>query len=284
MATRLGMHFSLWAPTWTRETAEAAVPEAALHGIEVIEIPLLTPQAIDVPHARDLLGTHKIAPSGSLCLPPDKMATNDPAAAREFLLQALEVADALGCDFMGGVTYSALGYRSGRAPTEPEYEAILSVLKPVAKEASQRGIKLGLEPCNRYETHLLNTAAQTVAFMDRLDEPAAVAHLDTYHMNIEEKGIGNGFRDAAGRSPYIHLSESDRGVPGTGTIDWEDAFAALAEIGFSGDLVVESFVSVPPELAGALAVWRPVARNRAEVLEQGMPYLRSLARQHGLLA
>ena len=80
-------------------------------------------------------------------------------------------------------------------------------------------------------------------------------------MNIEEKGIGHGFTVAAGAAPYVHLSESDRGVPGTGTIDWDDAFAGLARAGFDGDMVVESFVSVPPELVvvllGKYAVPKP---------------------------
>src|ERR1700722_3645402 len=108
MATRIGMHFSLWAASWTRATAEHAVPECAKYGLEVIEIPLLAPETIDVPHARDLLAAHKVSPGGSLCLPDDKLATKAPAAARDFVLRALETAHALGCTFLGGVTYSAL--------------------------------------------------------------------------------------------------------------------------------------------------------------------------------
>ena len=80
------------------------------------------------------------------------------------------------------------------------------------------------------------------------------------------------------------VSESDRGVPGTGTIDWDDAFAALAGIGFNGDLVIESFVTLPPEIASALCVWRPVAKDRYEVLDQGVPFIRDMARKHGLIA
>lgn len=283
MATRIGMHFSLWAASWTRESAELAVPECARYGLGVIEIPLLAPETIDVPHARDLLAAHKVAPSGSLCLPDDKLATKDPAAARDFVLRALETAHALGCKFLGGVTYSALGYKTGRAPTEAEYDSIVVALRPVAKRAAELGMTLGLEPCNRYETHLLNTAAQSLALLDRIGAPNTAVHLDTYHMNIEEKGIGNGFRVAAGRAPYIHISESDRGVPGTGTIDWDDALGALAGIGFSGDLVIESFVTLPPAIAAALCVWRPVAKDRYEVLDQGVTYIRGLARKHGLI-
>jgi D-psicose/D-tagatose/L-ribulose 3-epimerase len=283
MTTRIGMHFSLWAATWTRESAERAVPEAARYGLEVIEIPLLAPETIDVPHARDLLAAHRIAPSGSLCLPPDKLATKDPAAARDFVLRALETAHALGCAFLGGVTYSALGYKTGSAPTEAEYENIIAALKPVAYRARQLGMTLGLEPCNRYETHLLNTAEQTRALITRMEERNTAIHLDTYHMNIEEKGIGHGLRVAGDLAPYIHISESDRGVPGTGTINWDDAFATLAAIGFNGDLVIESFVTLPPEIASALCVWRPVAKDRYEVLDQGVSYIRHLARKHGLI-
>ena len=281
--TRIGMHFSLWGAAWTRQSAELAVPEAAKYGLEIIEIPLLAPATIDVAHARDLLAYHKVAPSGSLCLPNDKMATQHPAAAREFVLAALETAHALGCTFLGGVTYSALGYKSGSAPTEAEYAAIVEALTPVARRAGELGMKLGLEPCNRYETHLLNTAAQSLRLLERIDEPSTTIHLDTYHMNIEEKGIGHGFRVAGPRAPYIHISESDRGVPGTGTIDWDDAFAALAGIGFNGDLVIESFVTLPPEIASALCVWRPVAKDRYEVLDQGVPFIRDMARKHGLI-
>jgi D-psicose/D-tagatose/L-ribulose 3-epimerase len=283
MATRIGMHFSLWAATWTRESAERAVPECARYGLQVIEIPLLAPETIDVPHARDLLAAHKVAPSGSLCLPNDKLATKDPAAARDFVLRALETAHQLGCTFLGGVTYSALGYKSGSAPTEAEYDNIVTALRPVARRAAELGMTVGLEPCNRYETHLLNTAEQSLKLLDRIGAPNTSVHLDTYHMNIEEKGIGHGFKVAAGRAPYIHISESDRGVPGTGTIDWDDAFAALAEIGFSGDLVIESFVTLPPEIASALCVWRPVAKDRYEVLDQGVTHIRNLARKHGLI-
>jgi D-psicose/D-tagatose/L-ribulose 3-epimerase len=283
MATRIGMHFSLWAASWTREAAELAVPECARYGLEIIEIPLLAPETIDVAHARDLLGAHNVAPSGSLCLPPDKLATKDPAAARDFVLRALETAHALGCTFLGGVTYSALGYKSGTAPTDAEYESIVSALWPVARRAEELGMTLGLEPCNRYETHLLNTAAQTLNLLERIGAPNTAVHLDTYHMNIEEKGIGNGFRVAGRRAPYIHISESDRGVPGTGTIDWNDAFSSLAAIGFAGDLVIESFVTLPPEIAAALCVWRPVAKDRYEVLDQGVAYIRAMARKHGLV-
>jgi D-psicose/D-tagatose/L-ribulose 3-epimerase len=279
---RIGMHTSLWTAEWTREAAELAVSEAAEHGLEVLEIALLNPSAIDAPHSRKLFEKHGIAPSGSLCLPLDQTAALAPEKAERFLMAALDKGHELGCKILGGVTYSALGWKSGLPPSESEYANIVKALKPVAKKARTLGMVIGLEPCNRYETHLLNTAEQSVKLIERIDEPNLTIHLDTYHMNIEEKGIGHGFHVAAGRTSYVHISESDRGVPGTGTIDWDEAFRALAATDFKGDLVIECFVTLPPEIAAALCVWRAVAKDRHEVLAKGVPYIRSLAKVHGL--
>jgi D-psicose/D-tagatose/L-ribulose 3-epimerase len=280
---RFGMHFSLWGASWTRELAEIAVPEAGRYGLQIIEIPVLAPHLIDVPHARALLAEHGIAPSASLCLPEDKLASVDPAAAEAFLMPALETAHALGCRFLGGVTYSALGYKSEKPPTEQEYDNIVRALRPVARRALDVGVTLGIEPCNRYETHLVNTAAQAAALIERIGAPNLAIHLDTYHMNIEERGLGDGLRTAGAAASYIHLSESHRGQPGTGTVAWAEVFATLAELGGDRDLVVESFITLPPEIAAALCVWRPVARDRFEILDQGLSFLRRLARKHGLI-
>jgi D-psicose/D-tagatose/L-ribulose 3-epimerase len=281
---RFGMHSSLWTDNWTREAAEILVPEAKKYGLDVIEVALLTPEAIDVEHTRGLFKEHGVSPSGSLCLPMEVTAPHHPKAAEAFLTKALDVGHAIGCNFLGGVTYSTLGWRSGSPPTEEEYANIVKALKPVARRAAEYGMTIGLEPCNRYETHLLNTAEQTLRLMERIGEPNLTIHLDTYHMNIEEKGLREGFRTAGRATSYVHMSESHRGVPGTGTVDWEAAFAELRAIGFDGDLVMESFVTLPPTIAAALSVWRPVAKDRYEVLDRGVPFLKGLARKHGLIA
>jgi D-psicose/D-tagatose/L-ribulose 3-epimerase len=280
---RFGMHSSLWTAAWTREAAERVVPTAARHGLDVIEIALLHPDQVDAAHSRALFERHGVAPTCSLGLPFAACAPLHPEQATAFLLQALEVAHQIGSNTLTGVTYSTLGYTTGTSPTEAEYAAIARALKPVAARAGELGMTLGLEPCNRYETHLLNTAAQTVELIERIGEPALMIHLDTYHMNIEEKGFKSGVDKAGKYLKYIHLSESDRGVPGTGTVDFPATIAALAAAGFEGDLVGEAFINMPPELAKALSVWRPVANSPEEVLDPGMTYLKRLAVEHGLV-
>ena len=281
---RFGMHSSLWTSAWTREGAERSVSECARYGLQVVEIALLEPDIVDVQHSLSLFERHDVAPTASLALPAAVEATRHPEEARAFLTRALDVAHALGCNTLTGVTYSTLGYRSGAAPTEAEYEAIARALKPVTKRAADYGMTLGLEACNRYETHLINTAAQARALAQRIDEPAVMIHLDTYHANIEEKSFADALVDGGGLVRYVHLSESDRGVPGSGNVHWRSVMMALKGVHFSGDLVMESFVTSMPELAAALSVWRPVASGADEVLAVGVPYLKSLAQASGLLA
>ena len=203
---RFGMHTSLWSSQWTREAAELAIPEAAEVGLEVLEVALLTPERVDAAHSRKLFDKHGVEPTASLCLPFEVTAPLHPEQATAFLLPALDKAHELGCSILCGVTYSTLGWKSGERPTEAEYDNMAKALRPVAKKAREYGMVIGLEPCNRYETHLLNTAEQTLRFMERLDEPNVTAHLDTYHMNIEEKGIGHGLRVAVNKCAYLHLA------------------------------------------------------------------------------
>ena len=280
---RFGMHAALWATTWDREGAELSICEAKRHGLDLIEIPLLEPDKVDVEHSKRLLERNHIAATASLGLPDEAEATRHPDAATKFLLRVLEAAHGIGCSTLSGVTYSTLGYRSGSPPTEAEYETIVRALKPVARRANDYGMMLGLEPCNRYETHLLNTSAQAHALIKRIDEPNVMIHLDTYHCNIEEKNFGAALGDGGGLVHYVHLSESDRGVPGSGNVRWKEVMTALKAANFSGDLVGESFVKMMPQLARALSVWRPVARSPEEVLTVGVPFLKSLARATGLI-
>ena len=280
---RFGMHAALWAKTWDREGAELSVREAKRHGLDLIEIPLLEPDKVDVEHTKNLLRRNNVAATASLGLPDAVEASRHPEAATKFLLRTLEVAHEIGCSTLSGVTYSTLGYRSGSPPTEAEYQAIAGALKPVARRAADYGMTLGLEPCNRYETHLLNTSAQAYALAKRIDEPNVIIHLDTYHCNIEEKNFGAALAAGGGLVHYVHLSESDRGVPGSGNVNWKEVMTALKAANFSGDLVGESFVNMMPQLATALSVWRPVARSPEEVMAVGLPFLRSLARSSGLI-
>ncbi|WP_306120099.1 MULTISPECIES: sugar phosphate isomerase/epimerase [unclassified Roseitalea] len=277
-----GIHSSIWTMRWTQDAAEHAVAEAVRCGFDFVEVALLDPSVVDAAHSRKLFERAGVRAVCSLGLPEPAWPSRDPEAGIAFLKSALDTAAAMGADALSGVTYGGIGERSGAPPTEAELDNVARCLEAAARHARGRGIAFGIEPVNRYESHLLNTGAQAVAMIERIGSPDIFVHLDTYHMNIEEKGAANGILAAREHLRYIHLSESDRGTPGSGTCDWDEIFAALAAIGFDGGLAMESFINMPPEIAFGLSVWRPVAESTDAVIGQGLPFLRNKARQYGL--
>ncbi len=278
-----GVHTAMWAMEWNRAAAEFAIPEAVKYDIDFLEITMLDPEGVDAEHTRGLLEKHEVECVCSLGLPLDKLPTDDPEGALGFLRMALDKSHAIGAKAMSGVIYGAIGQRTGVPPTEAEKDATARVVAKAADYARSLGMDYGLEAVNRYENHILNTAEQAVEMVERIGASNVFVHLDTYHMNIEEKGIANGILTAREHLRYIHLSASDRGTPGMDTVAWDEVFAALAAIGFKGGMAMESFITVPPQLASALSVWRPVAPAREEVLGEGLPFLRNKAKQYRLI-
>jgi len=278
-----GVHTAMWSMEWNREAAEFAISEAVKYKIDFLEITMLDPEGVDAEHTRSLLEKNEVECVCSLGLPLDKLPTNNPDGALDFLKMALDKSHAIGAKAMSGVIYGGIGQRTGVAPTEAEKDATARVVEKAAAYAKTLGMDYGLEAVNRYENHILNTAEQAVEMVERVGASNVFVHLDTYHMNIEEKGIANGILKARNHLKYIHLSASDRGTPGADTVAWDEVFAALAAIGFKGGMAMESFITVPPQIASALSVWRPVAPAREEVLGQGLPFLRNKARQYGLI-
>ncbi len=278
-----GVHTSMWTMRWDRAGAEKAIAAAAHYKMDFIEIALLNAPAVDARHSRDLLEKHNLKAVCSLGLPEAVWASRNPEGAIAHLKVAIDKTAEIGALALSGVTYGGIGERTGVPPTEKEYDNVARALSGAAKYAKSRGILFGIEPVNRYENHLINTGWQAVQMIERVGADNIFIHLDTYHMNIEEKGAANGILDAREHIKYIHLSESDRGTPGCGTCDWDEVFATLAAIGFKGGLAMESFINMPPEVAFGLSVWRPVARDEAEVMGEGLPFLRNKARQYRLI-
>ena len=166
-----------------------------------------------------------------------------------------------------GVLYSKLGKYSAPA-TERGRANSQETIAWLADKAAESGITLALEFCNRYETNIINTTQETLDFIAAVDRPNVMAHLDTYHMNIEEHSFTEAVRAAAaaGRLGYVHVGESHRGALGTGSIPWTEFFTALDEVDYSGIVTFESFSSevVHRTLSNDLAIWRDLwTDNRA---------------------
>jgi len=284
MPSTFGAHAFIWAGDWTPQGARKVIEGAAAAGLQFVEIPLLRPETFDVDETKAMLEANGLGATTSLGLPKDCHLPFHPEKAERFLGRALDVSAALGSPLLTGVLFANLGTLTGAPPTEEELGEVARTLKRVARYAGERGLQLGLEAVNRYETYLVNLAAQASRLVEEIGEPNVFVHLDTYHMNIEEKGFYNPIVQTGGKMRYIHLSESDRGIPGSGNVGWDDVFKGLREIRYEGPLVMESFAAVNPDLAGATAMWRDVVGDPQRLVTEGLAFLREKAKAYGLLA
>src|SRR4051812_6628597 len=258
-----GVHALVWTGGWSPDEARHAIAATAEAGYGLIEIAPIDPTAFDADLTAKLLQEHGLQVSASLGLSADAdVSSEDPeivARGRERLGQALDVLRDSGGSVLCGVLYSKLGKYAGPA-TERGRANSQEAIAWLADKAAESGITLALEFCNRYETNIINTTQETLDFIAVVDRPNVMAHLDTYHMNIEEHSFSGAVRAAAdaGRLGYVHVGESHRGALGTGSIPWPEFFGALTEVGYDGIVTFESFSSevVHRTLSNDLAIWR----------------------------
>ena len=278
MRNPLGVHALVFTGGTSREQVRAAVDAAAAAGYDLLELALLDPGNVDVAAARDAVEGAGIAVTGSLGLAPaTDVSSEDPdavAAGERLLFSALDVVADLGGHHLCGVVYSAMG--KYLAPPTPRGRAnAVAVIGRLADRAADRGVHLSLEIVNRYETNLLNTVQQGLAFLDEVDRSNVGVHLDTYHMNIEENTMDGPVLAAADRLGYVHIGESHRGYLGSGSVAFGPFFRALAQVGYEGPVTFESFSSavVDPVLSNQLGVWRNLWEDSAHLARHARAFM-----------
>jgi D-psicose/D-tagatose/L-ribulose 3-epimerase len=154
-----------------------------------------------------------------------------------------------------------------------EWSWAVECLQALGPVLAQYDVTLAIEPLNRFETYFLNTADDAAALCDQVGHPNVGILLDTFHANIEEKSIGQAYRAVARHLKHVHTCENDRGIPGSGHVEWEDVFAALRDIGYDGWLTIESFGFALPEISAAAAIWRDIAPTPESIAFEGVKFL-----------
>lgn len=279
---RFGAHAFLWIDDWTSEKGNRAINEAAAGEFDFIEIPLLRPREFDAAIHKQVLRDAGIEATASLVLPADAHMPEQPEAAVTFLIEALDKLEAVGGTYLCGCIAYHLGRLTGQPPTASERQVVVETLAVVVAEARKRGITLGFEVCNRYETYMYNTLADGREAIKQVGADNLQLHADTYHMNIEEEGFRDPLVDAADVLGYIHMSESHRGMVGSGTVSWDEVFNGLVAAQYTGPLVLESFAAINPDLAAATCLWRPPRHEPGVLATEGLKFLREGASRVGL--
>ncbi|MEU6073323.1 sugar phosphate isomerase/epimerase family protein [Micromonospora sp. NPDC047074] len=281
---RIGINTWAWAAPLTDEALARLAPRIRAWGFDAVELTVQAPGDWDPARAADLLAGLELAPA--VCaglLPGHDLLTDDEEVLRrteDFVRHCVRAASRVGAAVVAGPLYAPAGRRwlldadARRAATA----RLVQRLRPLADEAAGQGVTIALEPLNRFETSLLNTVEQA------LDVVAGVAGLglalDTFHLNIEERDLPAAIRLAGDHLAHVQVCGSDRGVPGGDHLDWPALFDALAEIGYAGQVNIESFLAEP--LAVPMSVWRPLAAGPDALAVEGLAFLRGLtgARRH----
>jgi D-psicose/D-tagatose/L-ribulose 3-epimerase len=195
-------------------------------------------------------------------------------AAVERLQWAIDMTATLGGEMLCGPYHSPLAVFTGRGPTEDEKKWAADVLRQAAEAAQKADIMLAIEYLNRFECYFLTTAADARALVQRVNHPHFRMMYDTFHANIEEKNIPHAIASVADSFVHVHISENDRGTPGTGHVHWDETFRALRQVNYDGWLVIEAFGRALPALAAATRVWRDLFPKAEEVYTQGLRFMK----------
>lgn len=272
---KFGAHAFVWIGAWDTETGNYAIQEAGKEGFDFIEIPLLNPSAFDVASHVTALKQAGITATYSLVLPKDHHMSIYPERARSFLISALDTIQAADGNYLCGCIAYELGFLTGKPPMPQERATVVEVLRDLASEAKRRGITLGLEACNRYETYMYNTLEDARETILAVGADNLKLHGDTYHMNIEEEGFAKPILATSDVLDYMHMSESHRGLVGSGTVNWSQIWDALAQINYQGYLVLESFAAINPDLQAATCLWRPPNQPSQVLAREGLAFLKT---------
>lgn len=197
------------------------------------------------------------------------------AAGVEANKQTIECCHAADISILAGPYHSALGQFSGSPPSDDERRHAADSMREVAEHAEKYGVTLALEYLNRFECYLLNSAADTVRFVELVDHPSCRMMYDTFHAHIEEKNTAEAIRTAAPYTVHVHISENDRSTPGAGQVDWRTNFDTLRETGYDGWFTVEAFGLALPALAAATKIWRRMYQTEEQLARDALAFMKS---------
>ncbi|HEB29332.1 MAG TPA: sugar phosphate isomerase/epimerase [Spirochaetes bacterium] len=180
----------------------------------------------------------------------------------------------IGARIIGGPLFSALGKKRYLPDEErkAEWDRSADSLKRIGEDAAKKGFIIAMEPINRFEIDMINTASQAIQMCEQVDNPSIKMMLDTFHMNIEDINIGDEIRASKKHLVHFHTCANHRGVPGNDHIPWGEVNKALNDIDYEGYGVIESFAQ--GEVAAFANIWRPLVEDQDDIPREGLKFLR----------
>jgi D-psicose/D-tagatose/L-ribulose 3-epimerase len=275
---KIGMNLLLWTDM-VSERHDAILDQLKALGFDAVEVPIFDTSSLK-PYERlgARLKSLGLRATGVTVMTPDANPISpDPAiraAALKHLDRAMECGQAFGCEILCGPTHSAIGVFSGQGPTDDEFKAGVDTLRQAGEKAQARNMRIAVEYLNRFEIYLLTSAQQTLRFVREVNHPHVKMMYDSFHANIEEKNQAAAILSCKDATIHVHVSENDRGVPGSGGVDWKSFWSGLEQSGYDGYLTIEAFGRALPALAAATRVWRDLFPDAMGLCRDGLAFLK----------
>lgn len=278
---KFGVSTWLWTSPFTTKTIEL-FPKIKSFGFDAVEIPVEYPEEIDPREVKQALNANGLLPVVCGAFGPTRDLTNEDPAVHEncfqYIRSCFDLCNAWDAKFLAGPMYSAVG-KARMIPPEQrkvEWERAVTNLRKVSELAHARNLQVALEPLNRFESDLINTADDVVRLVRDINHPGARVMLDGFHMTIEERNLEDAVVKAGEALIHVQVSENHRGIPGTGQTDWKSLKQGLQRINYNGVVSIESFTPEVKELAGAVCIWKNLAPNQDDFAKEGLRFLKTL--------
>lgn len=280
MHRAVGVNTWVWESPLTDASASRLLPRIAAMGFDAVELPLENIGDLSAAGVRDALSGLQPYVVGAMA-PGRDLVNADRATITEtqrYLSACIQLAHDVGAPAVCGPFYSATGrlWRMTDDERANAYAELQRNLAPLASEAAEAGVVLGIEPLNRYETSLINTTAQALEALEPLLGNGVGLALDTYHLGIEERSSEAAIRAAGDNLVHLQVCGNDRGAPGGDQTDWHGIFEALDAVGYVGAVNIESFTALNASIATAASIWRPLAPSQDQLAEDGLAFLRTM--------
>jgi len=277
-----GVNTFVWVSPFTTAVVKELAPKVKNMGFDVFEISCENPELIDIEQVKIELKKDDLLPIICGAFGPDRdLCSKNPGYvenSKSYIRWLIDSAAKLGSPVVCGPMYSSVGkeHLEDEDARHAEWDLAVSGIREMAQYAKPKGVKLALEPLNRFETDMLNIVSQGIDFIDQTGMDNVGLHLDTFHMHLEEKNSGDAIRLANKKLFHLHACENDRGVPGTGQVHWKDIAESLKDVNYDGPVVIESFTDQVKEIARAVCIWREIAPSQDAIASQGLKFLRTL--------
>jgi D-psicose/D-tagatose/L-ribulose 3-epimerase len=279
---KFGVNTFVWVSPCTTQAVRNLAPIVKSMGFDILEISVENPDLIDSAQVNAILKENQL--DGIICgaFGLDRnICSTDPqivANAKSYLCRLIDQATEIGSPVVCGPMYSAVGkdHLSDEVARKAEWERSVAGIREMAGYAASQGVKLAMEPLNRFETDLINVVSQGLKFCHDTEMENVGLHLDTFHMHLEEKSSAAAIRLADKKIFHVHACENDRGVPGTGQVRWDEIAQALKDVQYPGPVVIESFTDQVKEIARAVCIWREIAPSQDAIAVEGLQFLKSI--------